>query len=198
MLTYDSAYGAQLEEVPVDLCSDVDSDVPSLPRKRRSAITSGGTAFVRCFDAPVRCEANCRRDLPRACPAAPAHGRHETSLRRQHRRLRGDGLRNPPPPRRQSGCAICNVHDPDTDLPNRESPAGVAHNALRPMHGRCRLASSHLQVDAPFETATLRQATARCSWRGPNTAHALGEIVTLARVATTPCSRYCQGARSAA
>ncbi|WP_407353559.1 putative bifunctional diguanylate cyclase/phosphodiesterase [Luteimonas sp. R10] len=72
------------------------------------------------------------------------------------------------------------LHDPLTDLPNRDHLLEVAHSALRPMHGGDReLAAIHLQIEScgavGDDASVLVELAARL--RGQ-----LGDVVTLARV----------------
>ncbi|MEP6632670.1 MAG: sensor domain-containing phosphodiesterase [Luteimonas sp.] len=80
------------------------------------------------------------------------------------------------------------LHDPETDLPNRDHLLEVAHSALRPMHGGdTGLAAIHLQIDAPSASGT-RAGDPSADEIGVLVAIAeqlhseLGESVTLARV----------------
>lgn len=73
------------------------------------------------------------------------------------------------------------LHDPHTDLPNRDHLLEVAHSALRPLHGdTAGVAAIHLQVDTLLHDDTAADAVLVAA--AERLREAFCEVATLARV----------------
>ena len=188
-LDFDSAYGVLLDEVRVIDAADVARDATLSASQAALGDYLRRHRIRSLLDAPIRSEGEllgvvCHEHVngPRTwSPEDEAFAgsigdyvamAYEISRRREaENRLR-----------------YLELHDRETDLPNRDHLLEVAHNALRPTHGDdTGLAAIHLQVDAPPPPGTRRDDPA-ADELGLLVAIAeqlrgeLGETVTLARV----------------
>lgn len=143
------AYAAMLGEVRVIDAADVAT---------HGALKDGGTSLAHylrrhdvrsLLDAPMRCEGEligvvcheqvgfARRWTPEDEAFAASIGDYAAMAYETQRRREAE-----------SRLRYLELHDPHTDLPNRDHLLEVAHSALRPLHGdTVGVAAIHLQVD---------------------------------------------------
>ena len=139
------------------------------------------------LDAPVRLEGElvgviCHEQV--GSGARVDGGRNR--LCRQHGRLRGHGDRNRPPPPGRIRLAHLRLHDPVTDLPNRDYLVERVRERLALLHDAQELAAVlHVDIDLPFGAAmpadapTAEDVMAELAGR---LRAAVGELGALARV----------------